>query len=124
MVATAERIDFINHSIDFQQGSPGPRPFPSRSTLIVDFRVFRRGPAHVCGLIYTVNFWAQSKVAFAVFEGFQGDDELWRATVTESGPDDVRGASFEYVLFCDDHRGNNEVKKVYNTNKGETFRIQ
>lgn len=124
MTASAERINFISHNIAFVQGSPGPFPFPSRSTLTVDFAVFRRGPAHVAGLLYTVSFWASRSTAYASFQRFENDLEIWRATVTENGPDAFQRASFEYVIFCDDHRGNNEVRKIYNTNNGETFRIQ
>lgn len=124
MVASAERIDFTSHTINFEPGSPGPIPISSRSTLTVHFRVFRRGPAHVCGLIYTISFWRLPKTALAEFQGFEGDNELWRAIVVENGSSFNQRVSFEYVIFCDDHRGNTEVKKLYNTNNGETFRIQ
>ena len=124
MVATAERIDFISHNIVFEQGSPGPIPIAGRSTLTVNFRVFRRGPAHVSGLIYTTNFWIRPQTALAQFQSFEGDNELWRAIVIESSNAFNQRVSFEYVIFCDDHRGNSEVEKIYNTNNGETFRIQ
>jgi hypothetical protein len=60
----------------------------------------------------------------AEFQGFEGDNELWRAIVVENGSSFNQRVSFEYVIFGDDHRGNTEVKKLYNTNNGETFRIQ
>lgn len=124
MVATAERIDFIRHSATFG----GVTPPLSASTLTVDFRVFRRGPAHVCGLIYTTDngevdhrdFWVTREVALASFKQFEGDFEVWQAVVSVGGHGMV---GFEYVIFCDDHRGEREIKKIFNTNNGETFRI-
>ena len=124
MAATAERIDFVSHNVTFA----GVTPPLSASTLTVDFRVFRRGPAHVCGLIYTTDngevdhqdFWVTREVALAVFKQFDGDFEVWQAVVTVGGHGRV---GFEYVIFCDDHRGESEIKKIFNTNNGETFRI-
>jgi hypothetical protein len=118
MVATAERIDFLSHDLDLDFG--GPTPAVSR--LTVNFRVVRAGPAHVCELIYTTNFWVTPLTDRAVFQRFEGDSEVWRAEVGASGPIG-QPPHFEYVIFCDDHRGVTEVKRIYNTNNGETFRI-
>ncbi len=68
MVATAERIDFVSHDVDFDPGGPGP----SVSRLTVNFKVFRRGPAHVCGLIHTTDFWKTPDTQLAVFQRFEG----------------------------------------------------
>jgi hypothetical protein len=98
MVASAERIDFISHDINFEPGNVGPTgTISSRSTLTVHFRVFRRGPSHVSGLIYTINFWRTPKTALAEFQGFQGDDELWQAIVVELGtaPTPLERVSFD-----------------------------
>lgn len=125
MAASAERIDFVDYSIvSFEQRRLGPSPFNSHSILVVNFGIFRRGPTHVAGLLYTTKFWAERKTVFASFKGFQGELELWRASVREEGPSAYESASFGYIIFCDDHRDINAVRKIYNTNNGETFRIQ
>ena len=114
MAATAERIDFVGHqarNIAHQGGL--------FSDLTVDFRVFRRGPAHVAGLIYTRDFWVTPVKQVARFQRFDGDFEVWQANVRVAG----NNASFEYVIFCHDHRDVQNVRKVYNTHSGETFRI-
>ncbi len=119
MVATAERIDFTSHSVAFDPGSLGPIPQPSESTLTVDFRVFRRGPAHVSGLIFTTNFWRTPQVALAMFRQFDGDFEVWQAVVSEQGSGFNQRVNFEYVIFCDDHRGEREIRiKAYPRGSG------
>jgi hypothetical protein len=60
-------------------------------------------------------------VALALFKRFDGDFEVWQAVVSVNGHGMV---GFEYVIFCDDHRGEREIKKIFNTNNGETFRIR
>jgi hypothetical protein len=107
MVATAERIDFVSNKVDFDPGGPGP----SVSRLTVSFKVFRRGPAHVSGLIYTTDFWKTPLTELAAFQRFEEDFEVWRADVSAEGPIG-QGAKFEYVIFCDDHRGVTEVRKI------------
>jgi|SRR5947209_16292170 len=114
MAATAERIDFVGHRARNIANQGG-----LSSELTVDFRVFRRGPAHVAGLIYTTDFWRTPHEALAAFQRFDGDFEVWQAKVTASG----NNASFEYVIFCNDHRDVQNVRKIYNTNFGDTFRI-
>lgn len=115
MTASAERIDFVDHvarNIANQGGLS--------SVLTVNFRVFRRGPAHVCGLTYTTDFWATPREAPARFMRFDGDFEVWQAIATVSGND----ASFEYVIFCYDHRDVQNVRRIYHTNFGNTFQIK
>jgi hypothetical protein len=115
MVASAERIDFISHEAININDAGG-----SRSRLTVNFQVFKRGPAHVAGLLYSSNFWAQRNEVQAKFIRFEGDSEVWQASTTVPG----NSVNFEYVIFCDDHRDIQNVRKLYNTNFGETFRIQ
>lgn len=114
MVATAEFIQFDNHQATSNVTQGG-----ESSTLVVNFRVFQRGPAHVSGLIYTVDFWRTPQTVLAAFQRFDGDFEVWQATARVGFTD----ASWEYVIFCDDHRDIQNIKKVYDTNGGETFRI-
>jgi hypothetical protein len=114
MAASAERIDFVGHSARNIANAGG-----QLSELTVNFKVFRRGPAHVAGLIYTSDFWATPREASAKFQGFAGDFELWQAKISVGG----NNASFEYVIFCNDHRDVQNVRRIYNTNNGETFRI-
>jgi hypothetical protein len=113
---TAVQIDFLGHSArgDVNEGG-------SFSTLTVNLRVLSRGPAHVAGIIYTVDFWVTPREALARFQRFDGNFEIWQAQVTVGGS---YSASFEYVIFCKDFRGVNEVPEIFNTNGGETFRIQ
>jgi hypothetical protein len=114
MAASAERIDFIGHSALNIANQGG-----LSSVLSVDFRVFRRGPAHVAGLFFTTNFWATRLEAGAAFQHFDGDFEVWRAQAHVAG----NNVNFEYVIFCFDHRDVQNVRAIYNTNFGETFRI-
>lgn len=83
-----------------------------------------RFPAHVAGPVWTADFWANPQTTVARFQGFGTDAgggfENWLATVDVPGLD----AQFEYVIFCDDYRGVQEVPRIYDTNAGETYRIQ
>lgn len=115
MVASADRIDFVGHSAENRADAGG-----LRSLLRVDFKVFRRGPAHVAGLRYTSDFWKTPQTAIASFQRFEGDFEVWHAEAQAPAND----VAFEYVIFCDDFRGVQSVKSIYNTNNGETFRIK
>lgn len=114
MARTATRIDFVDHSAFTDVG-----PHGSPSVLTVDFRVFSRGPAHVAGITYTTDFWVTPVDQLARFQAFDGDFEVWQARAV--GP---THASFEYVIFCKDFRGDPDVPEIFNTNAGETFRIQ
>jgi hypothetical protein len=113
---TAQRIDFVDHTAvgEINQGG-------RFSTLTVDFRVFSQGPAHVAGITYTADFWATPVDALARFQAFDGDFEVWQARVTVPGSESF---SFEYVIFCKDFRGDDDVPEIFNTNGGETFRIK
>jgi hypothetical protein len=114
MTASAERIDFVGHVARNIANAGG-----QSSQLTVNFKVFRRGPAHVAGLTYTADFWATPKEALARFQRFEGDFEVWQAVVSAPG----NGVTFEYVIFCHDHRDVQNVRKIYNTNFGNTFQI-
>ena len=119
MAASAETIGFTDHNKVFEPGGPGP----SVTRLTVFFTVFRVGPTHVCGLIYSTNFWVDRLTSVARFQGLNGNFELWQANTAVSGPTGGPPAIFEYVIFCDDHRDVNTIRKIYNNNNGETFRI-
>jgi hypothetical protein len=110
---SATSIQFISDSArnTFNQGGQS-------TALTVNFRTFKRGPAHVAGIIYSDNFWGSRQEGLAVFQRFEGDFEIWKADV--SVPRSNR--TFEYVIFCDDFRGVDTVPRLYNTNGGETFR--
>lgn len=113
---TALRIDFVSHTAvgDVNEGGPF-------SQLTVNFRVFGRGPTHVAGIMYTTDFWVTPVDTLARFQTFDGDFEVWQAQVTVPGSDSF---PFEYVIFCKDFRGDEDVPEIFNTNGGETFRIQ
>jgi hypothetical protein len=109
MVATAE----------FSSGDE--QRYPGRRVVNFGGQLSRlsAGPAHVAGLIYTVDFWRPPETVLAAFQRFDGDFEVWQATARVGFMD----ASWEYVIFCDDYRDIQNIKKVYDTNGGETFRI-
>jgi hypothetical protein len=112
---TATNIDFLGHSARNIAGSGG-----ESTKLTVDFAVRNKGPAHVAGLTYTSDFWATPREGLARFQRFEGEREIWRAEVSVAG----LGASFEYIIFCRDHRDFDNVAQIFNTNGGETFRIK
>lgn len=114
MAASAERIDFIGHSARNIANQGG-----FSSLLTVDFRVFRRGPAHVAGLIHTRDFWATRLETNARFQRFDGEFEIWQAQASVPG----NNVTFEYVIFCYDHRDFQNVRQIYHTNFGNTFQI-
>ena len=114
MSATAERIDFIGHRARNIANLGG-----LSSELVVDFKVFRRGPAHVAGITFTSDFWATPHEALARFQHFDADSEVWQVAVSVGG----NNASFEYIIFCRDHRDIQNVRNVFHTNFGNTFRI-
>jgi hypothetical protein len=111
---SAERIDFVGHNAKNSNNRGG-----ASSILTVDLRIFKKGPSHVVGLTYTTDFWKTRNEQLASFQNFDGDFEVWQAKVNAPG----NNVSFEYVIFCDDYRDIQNVKKIYNTNNGETFRI-
>ncbi len=85
--------------------------------LSVDFQVHNTGLSHVVGLVYTTDFWATSGVAPAVFQGKGDGFEFWHAEV--SAPD--AQVTFEFVIFCDDYGGDNEVPRIWDTNGGRRY---
>jgi hypothetical protein len=115
MAATAERIDFVSHS-----ATNGVTRGGETSGLEVNFSVFRRGPWHVAGLTYTTDFWVTPREAIARFIRFEGDAEVWQARASVPGND----ATFEYIIFCYDHRDVQNVKRIHHTNFGDGFQIQ
>jgi hypothetical protein len=82
--------------------------------------VLGQGPAHVAGVTYTSDFWITPLEGLARFQRFDGDREIWQTQVSVGG----LNASFEYVIFCRDFRDIDNVAEIFNTNEGETFRIQ
>lgn len=114
MAASAERIDFISHTAR-KVGNRGGQS----SVLTVNFNVFRRGPAHVAGVTFTSDFWATPREALAKFQRFEGDTEVWQVTASAPGHD----VTFEYIIFCYDHRDIQNVRRIYHTNSGNTFQI-
>ena len=90
---------------------------------MVDFDGVQSGSYDVCGLIYTTNGWVDRLTSVARFQQLNGDFELWQAKTSVSGPIAGPPANFEYVIFCYDHRDINTIRKIYNNNNGETFRI-
>jgi hypothetical protein len=114
MAASAERIDFVGHTARNVANQGG-----QSSVLTVNFNVFRRGPAHVSGLSFTNDFWATPREVFAKFQRFQGDTEVWQAVASVAG----NNATFEYIIFCYDHRDVQNVRRIYHTNFGNTFQV-
>ncbi len=116
---TAQRIAFSDQTATNVADMGG-----ERSRLQTQFRVYNNGPAHVAGLVWTADFWANPQTTLARFQSFGNDAgggfENWLAVVEVPGLD----VSFEYVIFCDDYRGVQEVPRIYDTNGGETYRIQ
>jgi len=115
MAATAQFIEFDNHEAINIASAGG---FSTK--LVTNFRVFSRGPAHVAGLIFTTNFWVTTGIATAKFQFFSGNFEVWQAIAVVPG----NNVTFEYVIFCDDHRDNQNVKKIFHSNCGNTFQIK
>jgi hypothetical protein len=112
---SAFSVDFLGHSATNLAGLGG-----ESTRLTVNFAVRNKGPAHVAGITYTSDFWGTPREGLARFQHFDGDREIWRAEVSVPG----LGASYEYVIFCRDYRDIDNVAQIFNTNGGETFRIQ
>jgi hypothetical protein len=90
---------------------------PGIVELSVNFQIFNNGPSHVAGLIVTTDFWVTSRIAPAVFQGFGGGFEFWRAGFSAPGAP----VTFEFVIFCDDFGGDTFVPRIWNTNGGNRF---
>jgi hypothetical protein len=124
MAATAKWIELAGHeaSNGWAEG-PGAADRP-RCTLTVDFRVYDPGRTHVAGILYTTDLWGTRDTAMARFQRCvgpygSGGHEVWRVTVEL----DRHVDDFEYVIFCDDHQGERDVARIYNTNGGALFHI-
>jgi hypothetical protein len=78
---SATSIQFISDRAKntFDQGG-------ERTALTVDFRVFKRGPAHVAGIIFSPDFWGSRNEALATFQRFEGDFEVWKTVVSGARP--------------------------------------
>ena len=111
---SAESITLLNHSAVNDNGIQG-----MNSVLTVNFSVFRKGPAHVAGIIYTTDGWASTGVAPATFQRFDGDSEVWQTVVRVGG----NNVTFQYVIWCDAYAGVFGVPRIYNTNGGNQFSI-
>ena len=124
MPATAKWIEFVGHEASNRlvpTASGATRP---RCTLTVDFRVHDPGRAHMAGILYTSDLWGTRETAMGKFQRCvgpygPGGHEVWRVTVEL----DRHVDDFEYVIFCDDHQGEREVLRIYNTNGGALFHI-
>ncbi len=116
---TAFGIDSISFSTDVQGEGGAGIPLPTQVVLTVAFRVFNIGPSHVAGIVVTTDFWVTTHVVPAVFQGFGAGFESWQAvfSVDDAGP-----VSYEFVVFCDDFGGENQVPRIWNTNGGNRFR--
>jgi hypothetical protein len=112
---SAQQITFLSHTAVNDDGIQG-----TNAILTVNFQVYRKGPAHMAGIIFTTDGWATASTAMAQFQSFgPGDVENWKASVTVGG-NNVR---FQYVIFCDDFAGLNQVPRIYDTNGGNQYSI-
>lgn len=85
-----------------------------RSTLTVSFRVYRRGYAHVAGIVVSTNGWGTRIEVTGRWDRNEGDYEVWTASHTVQGLD----ARFAFVCWCEDYADVDNVKKIWNTNGG------
>jgi hypothetical protein len=93
-------------------------PVSNFVNLTVDFQIHNSGPAHVAGLVWTIDGWKTSHVEDAVFEALGQGFEFWRAVVGFTSND---VPAFEFVVFCDDFGGGDQVPRIWNTNGGNRF---
>jgi hypothetical protein len=88
-----------------------------------NFRVFRKGLNHVAGIIYSTDGWASRAELCASFSGFNGEAECFSIGKYFGSRIDV----IEYVIWCEDYRCIDDVKKIYKTsplNGGEPFIVR
>lgn len=90
---------------------------PGEVNLSVDFQIHNNGPSHVSGLVVTTDFWVTSRIVPAVFQHFGQGFEFWHVDVSAPGPP----VKFEFVIFCDDFGGVNEVPRIWDTNGGNRY---
>jgi hypothetical protein len=86
--------------------------------LNVDFEVHDTGPSHVAGLVVTTDFWTTSQVVLAAYQRTTDGFEVWHADFLA----DASG-TFEFVIFCDDYGGENEVPRIWDTNGGRRYQV-
>jgi len=87
------------------------------SQLTVFFHVFRRGFAHVAGIILSTNGWGSRQEVPARFDHFEGDIEVWKTTFSVGGT----GATFAFVCWCEDYADIDNIRKIWNTNGGNQY---
>jgi len=90
---------------------------PGSVALTVDFQIHNNGPSHVAGVVFTTDFWKTSGVAPATFQGFGDGFEFWHVDSGSAGPP----VTFEFVIFCDDFGGNQDVPRIWDTNEGNRY---
>jgi len=89
-------------------------------SLTVNFQIHNNGPGHVAGLVITTDDWKTSQVVPAVFQGFGQGFEFWQALAQPPAVAILQGS--EFVIFCDDFGGGDQVPRIWNTNEGNRFR--
>jgi len=108
---TAFFIDNVSFTTDL--------PAPGVIVLSADFQVHNNGPSHVAGLVVTTNFWVTSHIAPATFTGFGQGFEFWHADFQVEGQSPP--LTFEFVIFCDDFGGVDQVPRIWATNGGNRY---
>lgn len=93
---------------------------PNVVGLSVDFQIHNNGPSHVAGLVLTTDFWITSRIVPAFFQHFGQGLEFWHVGVSAPGPPVI----FEFVIFCDDFGGDNEVPRIWDTNGGSRYQAR
>jgi hypothetical protein len=86
--------------------------------LNVDFEVHDTGPSHVAGLVVTTDFWTTSQVVMAAYQRTTDGFEVWHADFLADA-----SVTFEFVIFCDDYSGENEVPRIWDTNGGRRYQV-
>lgn len=87
------------------------------------FRVYYRGLNHVAGIIYSTDGWATRTEWGAVFSGFAGSGQNGEIFSIQKDFDVLIGR-IEYIIWCEDYRCIDSLKKIYKTspvNGGEPF---
>lgn len=101
---------------------PGGQPKEIRK-FTCSFRVFYRGLNHVAGIIYSTDGWVSRTELCAVFSGFAGSSQNGE-TFTIQKDFDTLINRIEYIIWCEDYRCVDNLKKIYKTssaNGGEPF---
>jgi hypothetical protein len=93
---------------------------PGVVVLSVDFQIHNNGPSHVAGLVVTIDFWVTSHIAPATFTGFGQGFEFWHASFQVA----ALPVTFEFVIFCDDFGGVDQVPRIWSTNGGNRYQAK